>query len=58
MISSKWDTATGEVVVRCDAQTAHELVKLLDREAGRVPELVKARDALRHTTLTPPAHRR
>jgi hypothetical protein len=60
MISSKWDTGTGEVLVRCDAQTAHELVKMLIYNEARLvynearlpAELRKLRDALRHTLLT------
>lgn len=51
MVTSKWDTATGEVVIRCDAQTAHEVVKLLERES--VKELVALREAVKHTIRTP-----
>ena len=51
MTTSKWDTATGEVLIRTDAQTAHELVKLLQRES--VKELVALRQAVAHTINTP-----
>ncbi len=52
MVSSKWDTATGEVLIRCDAQTAHELVKLLNR-VDPCRELVALAAAVGHTTAYP-----
>lgn len=59
MVRSTWETATGEVRVLMDAQTAHELVKLLQREetktfiGGPSRELVALREAVSHTLHTP-----
>jgi hypothetical protein len=52
MVTSKWDTVTGEVLIRCDAQTAHEVVKVLGRDAP-CKELVALREAVKHTLRTP-----
>jgi hypothetical protein len=52
MVRSNWETATGEVRVLMDAQTAHELYKLLQREASCV-ELFALRNAIGHTIQHP-----
>lgn len=52
MVRSNWDTATGEVRVLMDAQTAHELVKLLLR-VDPCRELVALGAAVGHTVQHP-----
>ena len=59
MVRSNWESATGEVRVLMDAQTAHELVKLLQREDTRTflgglgRELLALREAVARTLHTP-----
>lgn len=54
MVRSNWETSTGEVRVLMDAQTAHELVKLLARvKAREIRELDALERAVAHTLLHP-----
>lgn len=53
MVTSKWDPATGEVVVRCDAQTAHEVVKALARVSAPAKEVQVFGRAVGHTIMSP-----
>lgn len=57
MVRSNWETATGEVRVLMDAHTAHELFKLLQRDAP-CKELVALRSAVGHTIQYPDARER
>ena len=49
MTSTRWDTSSGELLVRCDAQTAHELQVFLSRHELPCKELQALKDSLEHT---------
>lgn len=54
MTSTKWDSATGEMLIRCDAQTAHEVLVVLQRRNDLPKELVALRDSIAHTIRVTP----
>lgn len=51
MVTTRWDTVTGEVVARMDVSTVQELVKLLVRVPVGNGPLWKLREALGNTLL-------
>lgn len=53
-VRSNWETATGEIRVVMDAQTAHELIKFLAKHGGdATKELMWLRHAISHTVMSP-----
>ena len=54
MTTTRWDTVTGELVIRCDATTAHELWVALGGEPDNDSNLSKLYKSLSNTMCVKP----